>query len=370
MAERRDKGLGSVTQLSNGKYKITFTVGYDLDNKQIRKSFTAKTKRECLEKMKAYNGENITTKNILFKSYAEKILAIKKLSLKNSSIITYNTAVNALCGYLGDIALNKITQDKIATTLSSMSDKYSTPTMRTNRAILKHILDKAFQEDLIKKPLTIPSVRRVTERTISVTLPSENEVKKILDVAYDYSLEARSKSAKVVMYEYFLLALATGMRRGELLALKWKSIDFKKNTIRIESNMSKVTAGRYKEGETKNTASLRTIAVDKAVLNQLTKNDSDYVFSWRNKPINAHNISMYAKEILVRANFPFLHLHDLRHIHATILLRHGVNIKIISRRLGHADITTTLKTYAHYIPELDECASSILGENLVLKKCL
>jgi integrase len=169
------------------------------------------------------------------------------------------------------------------------------------------------------------------------------------------------------MYHIVLIALATGARRGELLALKWDNINFVNNTITIKENLVEVKGG-VQIHSPKTKASRRTIAVHPSVLAQLEelRSESDWVFHTGNgKQLSPSNVSHSYQRLLGEANLPNIRFHDLRHTHATLLIANGHNIKTVSARIGHTDIKITLNLYAHALPEQDREAADKIGAWLV-----
>lgn len=161
------------------------------------------------------------------------------------------------------------------------------------------------------------------------------------------------------LYPIVLLAVYTGMRKGELLGLKWTQVDFKHNKININNQ---VTSDNV-DSQLKTASSYRVISVSPKVMKVLEglTHRSDYVFT--NPRTNKHYSIGVSNEIkklwkgIFPDNFVF---HDLRHYHATQLLAKGIPISVISHRLGHSNITTTLNTYVNYMPSLDDKASRVL----------
>lgn len=147
------------------------------------------------------------------------------------------------------------------------------------------------------------------------------------------------------------------MRRGEVCALTQDCVDFVKNVIKVEK--AYIVNGSF-SGITppKTKSSVRQIILleeSVRILKRLYKNKtSKYVFPNPNdlsKPINPRVLSANFNRFLKRYNIKNIRFHDLRHIHATLLLNKNINYKILSKRLGHSNISFTLQTYTHVIPE-------------------
>ncbi len=196
------------------------------------------------------------------------------------------------------------------------------------------------------------------------------------------------------LFPLYMVAWGTGLRRSEILGLKWEDVDLKKGTLSVRRTLVRVKGG-YKFGEPKTKKSRRTIplpeqltqelviwkskqAREKKKWNALYKdvesdqrpeyNAINLVFCNEiGEPINPEYISRTFKRDLERAKLPDIRFHDLRHGHATMLLELGEDIKVISDRLGHSTITLTADTYSHVREKMQREASNKLDQVLKLK---
>ena len=155
-----------------------------------------------------------------------------------------------------------------------------------------------------------------------------------------------------------LTAIMTGMRISEVMALTWDDIDFKWQTISINKSWDYQNGGGFKP--TKNKSSVRTIRVNQVLLDelhQLKGNDPKMVFKNQRGLIPSNNaINKTLHNILAELNIQKqdFNFHSLRHTHVAYLLSQGVDIYAISKRLGHADLSTTTDIYAYLIDEYKE----------------
>jgi integrase len=175
------------------------------------------------------------------------------------------------------------------------------------------------------------------------------------------------------LYVPIFLALATGMRRGELLALRWKDVDLEQSTLTVRQTLEQTKAGlRFKPPKTKR--STRTIALSPSVVEVLQahkvrqleermklglgRDSAGLVFSKLDgEPLNPRNFSKEFTRLVARAGIRPVTFHGLRHTHITNLLREGVHPKIASERAGHASVAITMDVYSHAIPSLQEEAA-------------
>ena len=165
-------------------------------------------------------------------------------------------------------------------------------------------------------------------------------------------LQAFLQEAKATgVYEMYYIERATGLRRGELLRLKWADIDLKNGIIKVRRQVARVD-GQIVEAPLKTKNSYRTVTISRQAIEvlkqQKEKTNDQYVFPSPNGgPISPDSVNNMLKRVLARAGIPKVRFHDLRHTFATIALQNGVDIKTVSGMLGHFSAGFTLDTYAH-----------------------
>jgi integrase len=172
------------------------------------------------------------------------------------------------------------------------------------------------------------------------------------------------------------LVLATGMRRGELCGLRWRDLDLSAGTATIAS--TRVVAERVVTGEPKTKAGSRVVALDTETVAVLSawrrrqaeerlaagaaRQDHGLVFvDALGVPPHPETVTRWWREAVERSGLPPIRLHDARHTAATLMLRAGVNVKVVSQRLGHADIAVTMRVYQHVTAQDDQIAADALG---------
>ena len=170
------------------------------------------------------------------------------------------------------------------------------------------------------------------------------------------------------------LALATGMRRGELLGLQWSDIDLKEGTIKVQRQAVEVN-GYMQLGEVKTVAGKRRIDLPAETVRLLRKlklktaAKGPLVFATRNgKPWTGERVSRRFKIAVKEAKVPELSFHELRHTHATLLLVEGVSPKVVQERLGHSRVGVTLDIYSHVLPSLQAEAAAALNRVLAMNR--
>jgi len=162
-------------------------------------------------------------------------------------------------------------------------------------------------------------------------------------------------------YSLYYVALFTGMRRSELLGLKWSDIDLDAGRLSVRRGYHR-RDGKDTFSKPKSKRSTRTIALSPSTVevlkNHMNTKNGDLVFHRANgRPINPNTVTWQWKEDSIAAGVPVIRLHDARHTHATILLSQGVHPKVVQERLGHASIQITLDLYSHIVPGLQEAAA-------------
>lgn len=205
---------------------------------------------------------------------------------------------------------------------------------------------------------------------------TRREVQRFLAAAAGHRLEA-----------LFVLALATGMRRGEILALKWKDVSFANGTLQVRRILTHMPAklngkGGYVEAEPKTEKSRRNIAIAAFALEKLKQHrvrqleeklkagpawkENDLVFC---STVGGHLhtsriLFTQFKALLKKAELPDIRFHDLRHSSATMLLTVDVHPKVVQEILGHSQISMTLDIYSHVLPTMQQQAVSKLNDVL------
>ncbi len=175
-------------------------------------------------------------------------------------------------------------------------------------------------------------------------------------------------------YELFYLAIFTGMRRSELLALKWSDVDLEQGQLSINRTIHqakdnslvfrhpKTEKGRRQLALTPSSVNVLTILKNersiKSLLSGTTLKDEEFVFcNIDSKPLLPDTVTQAWSRLVKKVGLEHIRFHDARHTHASLMLRQGVHPKIVQERLGHASIQITLDTYSHITPGLQAAAA-------------
>ena len=212
---------------------------------------------------------------------------------------------------------------------------------------------------MLRTPLTHHGARVLKCRSGPRT-----EAAKVLAAAHGDALEA-----------LWHLALTTGMRRGELLGLRWSDIDLNPGTLSVCRTLSRGATSRLEAGEPKTSAGRRRVALPASTVERLRRHgtkqkelwlavgpdyvDRDLVFATVNgTPIHPNTLSRAYAKLIERAEVPRIRFHDLRHTSATLLLASGEHPKVVQERLGHASISETLDRYSHVSADMQQRAAA------------
>ena len=176
------------------------------------------------------------------------------------------------------------------------------------------------------------------------------------------------------LYAAYLLAATTGLRRGEVLGLRWRDVDMAGGRLAVVQTLlqvcNEVAFGTPKTAKGRRSVALdeRTVSVlkahrkaaleDRLILGLGTPDTEALVFTAPDgAPVNPESFSDHFGRLVKAAGLPRIRFHDLRHTHATLALQAGVHPKVVSERLGHATVSITLDTYSHAIPAMQEEAA-------------
>lgn len=359
---RRGHSEGSVYKRKDGRWVASITL-----EQRKRKYFYGDTRREVLEKLKIalheqQQGTLATGPQQLFRTYIEHWLEeAYKPSVKLLSYQQYRSAVkNHLIPGLGHLPLQKITAAKIqALYAEKRNDGLAPRTITFIHAVLHSALENAVKWGLVSrnvaKLVSLPRAQRYEAKTLT-----SEQAKKLLETARESHIEA-----------LLVMAVTTGMRRGELLALHWGDIDFKKGVIFVQRTVNRITGHGFQETEPKTKSSRRRIVIPEMAVEVLKVHcmhqdevrikagerwwDQGIVFCNRfGGHMNPERMVSMFHKVLEDAGLPNMRFHDLWHSAATILLVAGVHPKLVQERMGHSTIAMTIDIYSHVIPSMQQ----------------
>lgn len=347
------KWVASIT-LENGKRKVVY----------------AATQQEAIRKRNALireqeQGKIVTQPNQTVAQYLDYWVSVYKQSIRPRSYERYEQIIRLhLVPVIGKMRLDKLLPQHVQSLYRlKQQEGLSTNTILVIHGMLHRALKSAVKWGLVAynvcDSVEVPRKTRYQIRPLSL-----EQTQKFLDTVRGHRNEA-----------LFVLAIATGMRRGELAGLKWQDVDLHKKVLHIRRSLTRVPTkmgGGYIEAEPKTEKSRRSILFPDFAAVSLKAHyerqqeiksqagslwqEHDYVFctSLGEHIHPGHDILEEFKRLLKCAGLPDVRFHDLRHGAATTLLGMGIHPKIVQERLGHHDIGTTMDIYSHVLPTMQE----------------
>ena len=374
--KRREKGSGGISLRKDGSWVGRFDAGVKPDGKRDVRTVYAKSEAECRRKLRElikqiHANEYVHVEKKSVKTYMNSwLIDVKKNELKPKSYDRLEQTLKYdVYPYIGDIQIGAIKSDNVQQMINSLRDK------NKSRSSIKKAYDAVnacFKLGVTKKTVAL-------NPAVGVTIPSKKQFKKKEIPFYTADESAvlvaqamsRYKNGKrrypVGAFVPFLIN--TGLRLGELLSLQWnRDIDFDQKKVTVHTNLVSVK-DRSKEkgyklieqGNVKTDAGQdRKIPLNDDALaalldiHQVTGEKTYVMTTSGDKLMRPADLDQMFRRIAVAAGMPeekIYGVHSLRHTFATLLLSNNVDIKTVSKLLGHSDVTITYNTYIHVIKE-------------------
>ena len=373
---KRGNGEGSVYQRKDGRWVGQYLV-YLSSGPKYRYIY-AKTRKLAAEKLTkamadrdggfVFDDENLTLSDFLDIWLSECV----KDTIRASTFERYKGIADLhISPALGRLRLKALTPAHIQGFYRGRLDTGLSPaTVQKIHVVLHSAVSQAVKWSLVPRNVTEAATAPRPSPKEMRPLSAE-EVRRLQEAATGDRLEA-----------LWVLAVHTGMRQGELLALKWTDLDLEAGKVSVRRTLTR-ESGHYTLGEPKTKRSRRTVKLTGPATETLKSHlsrqmedmdqlgdlyrDQGLVFTTASgAPLNPSNVrNRNLRRLLKKAGLPQIRFHDLRHTCATLLLSQNVHPKIVQEMLGHATVAITLDTYSHVLPGMGDRAAAAIEDALL-----
>lgn len=372
----------------DGKQKYRVRINY-VDNtgksRQIDRVAYGKEEAKDLERQLTLNLREETAPKMTLQQLYEEYIEVKRHEVRESTIRqTIGCLHKYVLSYFAETRIDRLNASmlqkwKLEIENIKLPDTGEPLALRTKQMaygkFLAMINYAVKMEYIERNPLALVGNFKDVyfEKDEKIHYYTSAEFEKFITCVYEYARKAEAETQSLVgwdMYVFFNIAYFTGMRKGEIYALKWS--DISNGLIRVRRSVSQCMAGGPFEMPTKNKSSSRDLQMPLPLVDVLKAHHDRYShmlrFSddWRIcggwQVLGDHYIQRYNKRFAEAAGLPVLRVHDFRHSHASLLANEGINIQEIARRLGHSKVETTWSVYSHLYPQEEERAVRILNK--------
>lgn len=355
---KKDKGTFRITRSGSIEYRIPY---YDARGIRRTKSFTGKTEDECKERAYEFLRKN-EVKLIEIKP-ASSIVDIARQKLENDYVKNYcnepgydrhlHTIKIVEKGSIGTIPIRDVTEEMLYDYLESVTT-YSQTVLRKIFAIIASAFDMAYDKKVIKsnfivtKQIKCPKSQKKEKAVRGMT---EEEQKRFVEALEAHKVPYGRNTYKIQL----LLELYTGMRMGEINALRPECINFKKGYIHVDATIARgINSRSYFKRHPKTDSSIRDVPISEKAemlliqaLDEMIDNPLGLIFYDHNKEdvVSTYQTDSFFGRICQKAKVPLTGQHALRHTFATRSIEAGVPAIVLQRWLGHTNIHITLDRY-------------------------
>ena len=374
MAKRRANGDGTLRKRDDGRWEGRIVVGTKKNGQTLYKGFTNKSQKEVLSQMNLFKEKlkgatlcedyRMTLGEWLDKWLNEHMA----FSIRESTKQGYSRYIEYIKPHLGHKQVSAITTadvQKMYNKLKESGRQRNHPTMghqlsdsmvRSIHMMLHEAMDYAMREHMILK--------NPTEGT-TIPKAAEKEMQILTEVQIQAFMEAIKNDE--IWGDFFYLELMTGLRRGEICALKWCDFDVAEGKLVICRTLHEDGT----TGDTKTYSGMRSIKLPESAADMLRERKKMAVSEWifpnplkPEKAVSGQAAYNRLKKILKKCNLPNIRFHDLRHTFATQAVAGGVDPKSLSHLLGHTKASFSLDRYTHVTNEMQAGAAAVMGNFL------
>lgn len=376
---------GGIRQMGPGVWEVRIDAGRDpvTGRRRQKAKWVHGSKRDAQRVLNSLvsevdSGRFAGTSAVTFDQLTTRWLSIAEENLSPTTLRTYKSLLsNWILPALGDRKIGSIQSSDLDDLYRGLTKRIqlSAATVRQVHAIIR----RAFRQAILWGWIAVnPATNATPPRQAKADLspPNPNQVAELLHAAHVRDPEVGN---------FIHIAATTGARRGEICAIRWRNIDTKLKTLTIESAIVEIRGG-IQEQDTKTHShrrlaldddtlkvfeSQRLIAQGRAALIGAKVSQDAFVFSREPSGSIAWTPTSMTKHFVALRNslgYDNMRLHDLRHFAATRLIAEGVPVRTVSGRLGHANPSTTLSVYSHFVEASDQDAAGIMGRIMAESK--
>ncbi|MCB1256758.1 MAG: site-specific integrase [Microthrixaceae bacterium] len=366
---------GYVAQRRGRFYAVIYEGRDPVTGKERRTWHPAGTDRAEAERLASKLAAEETkrtdaVRSLTFGAYlTSQWLPAKKLHLATSTYRGYERNVQLhILPVLGRIGLRRLRYQQIESLYDSLLHPKTVRGLAPKTVYEIHLIIRGALTDAHRRGLVTRNVALVARtpkqrhlQKVEGTAPDEEQLRQLMRAAAGHRF-----------FPIYWLTAMTGMRRNEVLGLKWPDVDFKKKRVNLNRGLVAVGYELHQtRGKTK--TARRSIDLEPTTLAVLAgwrasqvaeftavgiDNEEQWVFTdGDGDPIHPHAVYQAFGRIVRNAGLPHMRFHDLRHTHGSLLIKEGIPVKVVSERLGHAHIALTIQTYQHVLPGMQADAA-------------
>jgi len=367
MSGKRGNSEGSIYRRADGRWAASVSL-----DRGRRKSYYGKTRQDVAGKLatalKAQrDGLPLVAERQRVGDYLASWLETARPSLRARTWLRYEQYVRLhAIPWIGQVSLARLTPQHLQRLYGDRQEAgLSAMSVRHLHAVLHRALQQATRWGLVARNVAdLVTPPRAAHHEMQTLSPEQ--ARGFLRAVEEDRYEA-----------LFTLALTSGMRQGELLALNWEHVDLDGGTVQVRGTLQRTSDG-LAIAEPKTASSRRQVVLTTQAIGQLRRHwvaqaqerlrlgaaweDTGLVFANEiGRPVEAGNVvNRHFLPALRRADLPRIRFHDLRHTAATLLLSEGIHPKIVSEMLGHSQIAVTLDLYSHVTPTMQQAAAEAM----------
>ncbi|MER7624374.1 site-specific integrase [Streptomyces sp. NPDC126503] len=365
--KRNPNGAGTITQRKDGRFQAAVYV-LQPDGTRARKFAYGKTWAECDVKRrelldKADNGIPVPTRSAKLSEWLPYWLDnVVQPRRKLSTYDKYETHTRLyLVPLIGSKRLESLSVADVRRFLVQLEKKTTAATAKESHRVLRTALTAACREELI------------TRNVATLVEPPRSKARELSPWSLDETLDFLAAARRDPLYAAFVLAIAMGLRRGELIGLRWADVDLDRRVLYVRQQIQRRRGVLYDDdpkGRRRRVVPLPAMCIAPLRWHRMRQNDqrakageqwkgSDYVFTTRTgSPVEPRNVYRSFTRVAASAGLRVIRLHDARHGCATLLTAAGVAPRVVMEILGHSQISITMDVYTHVVQDTQREAIS------------